>query len=88
MPCARLSSLADLLDDAHLRDVNFFAEVEHPTQGRIRAARSPFRVQGVDTESDGAAPELGGDTRAVLTEAGFTAEQIEKLVALGVINTA
>jgi crotonobetainyl-CoA:carnitine CoA-transferase CaiB-like acyl-CoA transferase len=88
VPCARLSSVADLLDDAHLRDVSFFAEVEHPTQGRIRAARSPFRVEGVAMEPDKAAPELGGDTRAVLTEAGFTTEQIEKLVALGVVNPA
>ena len=88
VPCAALSSVADLLDDAHLRDVNFFAATEHPTQGRIRATRSPFWVQGVGTQPDNPAPELGGDSRAVLSEAGFTAEQIEKLVALGVVKAA
>jgi crotonobetainyl-CoA:carnitine CoA-transferase CaiB-like acyl-CoA transferase len=86
VPCARLASVADLLNDAHLRDVSFFAESEHPTQGRIRFARSPFRVEGVDAAPDHPAPELGEHTRALLTEAGLTAEQIEKLLALGVIN--
>lgn len=86
VPCARLASVADLLNDAHLRDVNFFAESEHPTQGRIRFVRSPFRIEGVDAEPDHPAPELGEHTRALLAEAGLTAEQIEKLLALGVIN--
>jgi crotonobetainyl-CoA:carnitine CoA-transferase CaiB-like acyl-CoA transferase len=87
VPCARLASVADLLNDAHLRDVNFFSEESHPTQGRIRFARSPFRVEGVDTQPDEPAPELGDHTRAVLTEAGLTAEQIDKLISLGVIKS-
>lgn len=85
VPCARLASVADLLQDAHLRDVDFFAEADHPTQGRIRFSRAPFRVDGVGSEPDRPAPELGDHTRAVLTEAGLTAEQIDKLMAAGVI---
>ncbi|MGH3736351.1 MAG: CaiB/BaiF CoA transferase family protein [Micromonosporaceae bacterium] len=34
-----------------------------------------------------AQPEAGADTEAVLTEAGFTAEQIKELVAAGVVAT-
>jgi crotonobetainyl-CoA:carnitine CoA-transferase CaiB-like acyl-CoA transferase len=87
VPCARLNNVADLLDDAHLKQVDFFPQFEHPTQGQLRGARSPFRVEGVGTEPDKPAPELGEGTRAVLTEAGFTAEQIDKLISLGVVQT-
>ena len=86
VPCARLGSVADLLNDAHLREVGFFAEADHPTQGRIRVSRAPFKVDGAGSEPDKPAPELGDHTRAVLAEAGLTAEQIDKLMALGVIN--
>lgn len=86
VPCARLSSVADLLDDEHLKQVDFFPQFDHPTQGRVRAARSPFRVEGVSVEPDKPAPELGEGTLAVLREAGFTAEQISKLTSLGVIK--
>jgi crotonobetainyl-CoA:carnitine CoA-transferase CaiB-like acyl-CoA transferase len=86
VPCARLASVADLLTDGHLRDVNFFAEEQHPTQGQIRVARAPFRIEGVGSEPDKPTPELGEHTRAVLAEAGLSAEQIDKLVSLGVIR--
>lgn len=86
IPCARLNSVADLLNDPHLSQVEFFAQTEHPTQGRIRGARSPFRIVGASAELDRPAPELGESTHAVLTEAGFSREQIDKLIALGVVN--
>jgi crotonobetainyl-CoA:carnitine CoA-transferase CaiB-like acyl-CoA transferase len=86
VPCARLASVGDLLTDGHLRDVNFFSEEQHPTQGQIRVARSPFRVEGVGSEPDRPTPELGEHTRAVLAEVGLTAEQIARLVSLGVIR--
>ena len=86
VPCAKLNSVDDLLDDPHLNDVRFFNESEHPSQGRIRSARAPFRVAGAAPMPDREAPDLGADSRSVLADAGFTQQQIDKLVALGAIK--
>lgn len=56
IPCSPVQSLGDLLDDGHLSDVDFFGEVDHPTEGRIRSVRSPFWVDGVDEKPDHPAP--------------------------------
>ncbi len=59
VPCAPVQALADLQDDAHLRDVGFFADHHHPTEGDLTVLRSPFRVTGADEGPDDPAPNLG-----------------------------
>ena len=54
--------------------------------GAIRVSRAPFRVEGVGSAARQACARARRNTRAVLAEAGLTAEQIDKLVALGVIR--
>ena len=58
IPCAPVSSLEELLDDAHLSDVGLFEETEHPSEGTLRTIRSPFWVEGADRHPDKPAPPL------------------------------
>lgn len=52
IPCTQINSLDDLLHDDHLGDVGLFQRIDHPTEGALRAIRSPFWVDGVEACPD------------------------------------
>lgn len=58
IPCMPVNSLDDLLSEPHLADVGLFEEIEHPSEGPLRAIRSPFWVEGAEELPDKPAPEL------------------------------
>lgn len=43
IPCAPVNGMDALLEDAHLKAVGLFRQVEHPTEGAILTVRSPIR---------------------------------------------
>ena len=79
VPCAKVIRLADLETDPHLVATGFFQRVETPA--------GPLRFPGVPVLFDGvrppvaAPPHLGEHGRAVLAEAGFSADDIAVLMA-------
>lgn len=85
IPCARVNQLTDLLDDPHLKEVGFFQDIDHPTEGVLRTARSPFRVSGLDSQPDRPAPNHGNDGRVILQESGFTKEEIDIVSKSGAV---
>ena len=57
----------------------YVAEVDHPTEGRIRVLGLPVKLHKTPGRV-GIAPELGHDTDAVLSElAGYTTEEIAQM---------
>jgi crotonobetainyl-CoA:carnitine CoA-transferase CaiB-like acyl-CoA transferase len=85
VPCARVNTLEDLLDDPHLRDVGFF----EPSAGGAHVKRSvpqPVVFHGVDSAPDRSAPGLGADSRTVLEACGYAEDEIEALIAAGVVS--
>jgi crotonobetainyl-CoA:carnitine CoA-transferase CaiB-like acyl-CoA transferase len=90
IPCARVNSVGELLDDPHLRATGFFREYDHPTEGRLRAPRAPFRWHGpgASEQPDVPPPRAGADTRGILAEAGYDDTQIEQLFAASVVGDA
>jgi crotonobetainyl-CoA:carnitine CoA-transferase CaiB-like acyl-CoA transferase len=83
IPAARYNSIDDLLDDPHLTDVGFFGAEEHPSQGKIRRTKVPNAFSGGARVDERHAPVLGEHTADVLTEIGYTAAEIDALVAAG-----
>ncbi len=61
IPACRVNSVDDLFDDPHLRAVDFFAEVDHPTEGRLLTTRPPLRFSRTPCEVARLAPRLGQD---------------------------
>jgi crotonobetainyl-CoA:carnitine CoA-transferase CaiB-like acyl-CoA transferase len=88
IPCARVNSVGDLLHDPHLQATGFFHEYEHPTEGRLRGTRAPFRWHGGIEAADRPAPRTGTDGRTVLAEAGLDADEIDRLVRQNVVAIA
>lgn len=88
IPCARVNGIDDLLHEPHLAATGFFREFDHPTEGRLRDARSPFRCHGLPEGADLPAPRAGSHSRELLATLGFDAAHIDRLIADKVIGTS
>ncbi len=86
IPSMGVNDLEGLISDPHLKATGFFAEREHPTEGRIRVTASPFEFSGTPTSFRRHAPLLGADGPEVLREAGFAAGDIEALERSGAMK--
>jgi len=83
IPVQRMNSLADIVSDPHLAAIGYFREVEHPSEGRIRAMAVPSEWSDSAPEYRRHAPRLGEHTREVLREAGFKDGEIESMIGAG-----
>ena len=83
IPAARYNTIDDLFDDPHLDDVNFFTEVDHPSEGRIRMTKVPNTFGGGGRDDRRTAPLKGQHTNEVLTEIGYTKTEIEDMLSEG-----
>ena len=85
IPCMRVNTLDDLPNDPHLKSSGFFAEHDHPTEGRYVSLQHPVRFSKSETPLRIHPPRLGADAVDVLGEVGVSAEEVEELVAAGVL---
>jgi crotonobetainyl-CoA:carnitine CoA-transferase CaiB-like acyl-CoA transferase len=85
IPHMPMNSPQDLLDDAHLQAVGFIRHTQHPTEGALRTMGNPTSWSHTppDTDAD-PAPLLGQHSAEVLKEAGYSAAEIEKMMADGI----
>ena len=88
IPVQRMNSLEDIVNDPHLAAIGYFTEVEHPSEGRIRAMAVPSEWSESAPEYRRHAPRLGEHTREVLREAGFTDPAIEDMLSSGAARAA
>lgn len=77
-----------VLEDPHLSALGFFVVVDHPVAGSHRANRLPIRFARTPVVPPAPAPRFGADNEAVLTDAGFGADDVAGLAARGVIVDA
>jgi len=85
VPAARYNTIDSLLDDPHLTDVDFFTEVDHPTEGRILKTKTPNTFSGGMREDTHHAPHIGEQTREILAELGYADDDIEVMVKAGAV---
>jgi crotonobetainyl-CoA:carnitine CoA-transferase CaiB-like acyl-CoA transferase len=83
VPFMPMHDLQSVLHDPHLEATGFFNTVEHPSEGTIRTMRMPMRFTNNAADAPLPAPRLGANTSEVLGEAGFSAAEIESLLASG-----
>jgi crotonobetainyl-CoA:carnitine CoA-transferase CaiB-like acyl-CoA transferase len=88
IPVMPVHDLQSLLKDPHLVETEFFPIAEHPTEGAIRSMRVAATWSETSADPSRLAPRLGEQSREILGEAGFTDEEITRLVQDGVVRTA
>jgi crotonobetainyl-CoA:carnitine CoA-transferase CaiB-like acyl-CoA transferase len=87
VPVMPMHDLESLLGDPHIVATDFFPVVDHPTEGRIRNMRPSARFSETPVETKRLAPRLSEHSAEILSEAGFSADEIAALVREGVTKT-
>lgn len=83
IPLAPASTMGDLLASPHLRARGFFAELTHPTAGRVPVPGAPYRLSATPWQLRRPAPVLGEHTVEALTTAEIDVEALRREGALG-----
>jgi crotonobetainyl-CoA:carnitine CoA-transferase CaiB-like acyl-CoA transferase len=85
VPCAPVLNRTELLDHPQVQASGIIIESDHPVAGTLRQTRNAARFSVTETEHRRGAPQLGEHTGEILTEAGFSAEEISDLKADSII---
>jgi itaconate CoA-transferase len=76
---ARLNSMQEFWDHPQLAARGRWTEINSPA-GPIRAMKPPFNLDGMEPRM-APVPAVGEHTNAILTELGYSAEEIERIAA-------
>jgi len=83
VPCGPINSIADMAADPQTLAREMVVELEHPRAGRTRALGLPIKFSATPGRVARPAPRFGEHTREVLGEYGFSAPEIDALLASG-----
>jgi crotonobetainyl-CoA:carnitine CoA-transferase CaiB-like acyl-CoA transferase len=75
-----IPTMEQVAADQQMLSNGVFAELEHPQLGRISTVSSPLNLQGVVKEKARIAPEVGEQTREILSSLGYEDAAIEELL--------
>lgn len=83
---APVNSPADLLDNPHLRERQYFTEIEHPETGKVTYPGAPVKMTETTWQVRRPAPLLGQHNEEIFCQhLGYTREELVELRESGVI---
>jgi CoA:oxalate CoA-transferase len=85
VPCSPYRTVKEVLADPQLAHRGALAEVEDKG-GTFKVVNAPFRLSGASVQVARFAPLLGEQTREILELASYAAEEIEKMLAEGIVG--
>jgi crotonobetainyl-CoA:carnitine CoA-transferase CaiB-like acyl-CoA transferase len=83
IPAGPVKTLREVFDDPHLKEIDFFRRMSHPTEGALVMPDVPVQFAQTPASIDRLPPRLGEHGREILQETGLRGEEIEALVADG-----
>ena len=86
IPAGPMNSPEDLFECPHLKAVEMFPEIEHPTEGRIKHIKVPAAFSKTPGGLYHHSEKLGASTNTVLNELGFSRTEITELENLRAIT--
>lgn len=88
VPAGRVRRLSEMLAEDHAAARRFTVPMEAMPGRTVQVPTAGFKANGAVMGPAGPAPRLGQDTRAILAELGLDTQQIEGLLASGVVGAA
>jgi len=85
VPCGPVNRIDQVFADPQVEHLNMARDVVHPRMGTITLVGQAIDIDGVDGALRSAAPEPGQHKREVLADYGFSDDEIEALIADGVL---
>lgn len=87
VPHGPVNSVGEALEQPVIVERELVKTVQHPWSGEVKVVGTPLQFPGsFEKPRYQPSPVLGQDTRSVLEEIGYTEDQIQQLVATGVIE--
>ena len=86
IPATKVNFPEDIFNDKHLKETNFFKKSKHPTEGDLLSPNFPVEFDEDRNEDTLHAPNLGENTKDILSDLGFSEFEIENLASKGVIK--
>ncbi len=86
VPAGPVHSIGEAVDHPQVRARGMVVELDHPQAGRTSALGCPVHFSATPTQVTRPSPLLGQHTREVLAEAGYRADEIDELIAMGVVE--
>ena len=79
VPCGKINSVAEALDDPHTRARDMIETVQHPVIGPLRLLGIPFKFSDTACSVGRPPPLLGEHSDEILSELGFEKHALAKL---------
>lgn len=86
VPCTSVNSIDKVVVDEQVLKRDMIVETEHPTAGKIRMAGLPVKLSDTPGSVRTPPPMLGEHSRGILRQAGFGDDEIESMLAAGIIG--
>jgi crotonobetainyl-CoA:carnitine CoA-transferase CaiB-like acyl-CoA transferase len=85
IPVGPVNTVAEILEDPHLRAREMIQELTHPEYGPIRQLGIPVKLSDTPGLVEGAPPRFGEHNRSVLSMLGYSEEEIAESIRAGVL---
>ena len=88
VPCAPILRRGEIIGNEQVVARQLIAEFDQPTVGRVRQPKPAARFERSEAEIGGPAPRVGEHSRDVLADLGYSAGDIDRMIADKVVRVA
>lgn len=85
IPCGPINKVDEVFADPQVQHLRMAMPIRHPVRGDTSLVSSAINIEGHESEVRRVPPRLGEHSAEILSEAGYTEDDIARLKGLGVI---
>ena len=86
VPCGPINDFQQVYSDPQVRAREMLVELEDPELGTLKNIGIPVKLSLTPGRIRRRAPDLGEHSREVLLQAGYNAEDVDRLIESGVVK--
>jgi succinate--hydroxymethylglutarate CoA-transferase len=86
IPCSPVNNLHEVFENPQIKHLKQIETIEHSSIGSMKVTGSPVLFSNTPTSITLPPPLLGEHTEQILTELGYTTQQIEQMLDDGIVT--